>query len=154
MTDYRNNASQRERAEALRNDTLHSRQQAMSDLENSGRHAKPYDGNWDGPHRYPPLPADAWPNQAAIVPPEESFGVDLNAVEAMGEPHEQPSLGGATIEASGSLDVAAQSRLAPPSQSATPNDPSLSQSDGGQGDPAARIPQSGSPNKPKPRRGF
>jgi hypothetical protein len=111
---YRNNASQRERAAALRNDTLHSRQQAMSDLENVGRHAKPIKADWNTPDRYPRLPESSWSNQSAMVPPEESFGVDINAVEAMGEPHEQASLGDVATDSS-SLDVAAQSAEASPS---------------------------------------
>jgi hypothetical protein len=155
MTDYRNGASQRERAEALRNDTLHSRQQAMSDLENSGRHARPYDGNWDGPHRYPRLP-EASPWHHDPVPNEEPYGVDINEVPVVGEPHEQASLGGVTTEASSSLDVAAQSRLeaSPSSPLATPSQSSHSVDASGQGGPVDQDPSPWAAPKPKPRRGF
>jgi hypothetical protein len=57
-------------------------------LEQSGRHARPYTGNWDSLHRYQRLPENAWPNQAAMVPPEPPLNVDVNYVEPQGEAFE------------------------------------------------------------------
>jgi hypothetical protein len=154
MTDYRNNASQRERAEALRNDTLHSRQQAMSDLENSGRHARPYDGNWDGPHRYPRLP-EASPWHHDPVPNEEPYGVDINEVPVVGEPHEQASLEGDAQQTGANLAGAssAGASSSAPTATAPVSSPLVTRAAGqANAPPAPRANAPAALAKPKPKR--
>jgi hypothetical protein len=85
---FRNDTSQKERAEVLRNDrrnqTLHGRASSDLDLENSGRFAKPHAVIGVDAPDYPKLPASS-PWHHDPVPPEEPIGVSIDAHEPVGE---------------------------------------------------------------------
>jgi hypothetical protein len=167
MTDYRNNASQREKLDTLFADQRQRNAQRNKDAttfaqfgeseanEIEGRHAKPATvvGSTPIPHPPPCWGSPCPPQWVDPVPQEPPLGVDVHAHEPVGEFFEvEKSLGGAATEASSSnMDVAAQSDEASPSPTATPSQSSHSADASGQGEPAARIPQSGSPPKSKRR---
>jgi hypothetical protein len=87
MADYRNESSQKERADVLKNDranTYAGRAQAEHDLENVGRHAKPNIVIGTGAlPEYPRLPENSWTNDP--VPPEAPLGHAIDAQEPVGE---------------------------------------------------------------------
>jgi hypothetical protein len=104
---YNNNASQAERAETLENDrrvqrdTFHTRANAELDLENSGRFSKPHAVIGLDSVEYPTLPENSWTNDP--TPTEPPLGIDVNAMEPVGESFEVAAsleaLGDATTEA-------------------------------------------------------
>jgi hypothetical protein len=77
-------ATQKEKAETLKNDTLLRRAQSEFDLENTGRHSKSATviGS-DGAPQYPRLPETNWTNDPTGVEPP--LNIDVNAVEPVGE---------------------------------------------------------------------
>jgi hypothetical protein len=86
---FRNNASQRERAEMLkldrRNATMHGRALTELDQLMQGRFSKPSEVvGATGAPEYPA--AAAWTQDH--LPPEPPLGLDVSAVEPVGEPHE------------------------------------------------------------------
>jgi hypothetical protein len=92
---FNNEASQSERrrilAEGRKTSTYHQQAQADADLEMGGRFAKvmptSVTGTTPGP-QYPRQPADSPSNQAALVGDEPPLGVDINAMDPVGEHHE------------------------------------------------------------------
>jgi hypothetical protein len=98
---FRTDATNSEKLEALfneqklrnaqrRNDasTFHQFAQSQDALENQGRHSKPAIIQNSPATQFPRLPETSWPNQAAVVGPEESLGFDINETPVVGEAHE------------------------------------------------------------------
>jgi hypothetical protein len=87
--------SQAERRRILAEDrrarTYFSEAQANADLELGGRYAKVTTTTvvGTGPIQYPRLPLAAPANQAAMVGDEPPLGIDINAMEPVGEIHER-----------------------------------------------------------------
>jgi len=125
MADARNDTSQKERAEVLKNDRElrglfnkglrkadASTFQAFAESEaaqDAGRFAQVNKATVVGANAgpvYPPLPSGHWPNQSAVVPNvEPPLGQDVNAMEPVGLPHEiEASFG--TVSVSTTDDVA------------------------------------------------
>jgi hypothetical protein len=97
--DFKNDATQAERQEALRNDTYHGR--ASHDLELGGRFAAINKPSIIGAAsaKYPKLPSSS-PWSADPVPPEEPLGFEINALEPVGTAAEiEASLGEAAAPA-------------------------------------------------------
>jgi hypothetical protein len=81
---YHQDATQRERKEVLRNDTLQFRTAADLGLENTGRYAKPFTVTGTEPSaQYPRLPENSWVNDP--VPPEAPLGHAIDEQEPCGE---------------------------------------------------------------------
>ena len=128
---FRNAASEREREEVLRNDTLQFRTAADLGLGNSGRFAKPHTivGETPAP-QYPTGPN--W----SVDPtgPEPPLGIDVNAIEACGEVWEiEQSLsahlagqGGKGDEANQPTEFGATSASSPTTNERTAPEASLS----------------------------
>jgi len=97
MSEYHNETSQRERREALRNDTYLSRAQGNADSPVGGRYAKELATQVVGVPRYPMLPSTSpWSHDA--TGDEPSLGYSIDEAPVVGEPHE---LGGsAAVSAS------------------------------------------------------
>jgi hypothetical protein len=86
---FRNDSSQSEREEVVRNDTLQYRTAADLGLENSGRFAKPFAITGTEPTvQYPKLPESS-PWHSNDGPPEEPLGYSIDEAPIVGEPHEQ-----------------------------------------------------------------
>jgi hypothetical protein len=82
---FRNDASQREREEVVRKDSLYSRAQSDLSLEQSGRHSKPTITTPE----YPKLPASSpWAGDYAQVPPEPPLGFSIDEAPIVGEAFE------------------------------------------------------------------
>jgi hypothetical protein len=110
VIDYRNNASQKERAEVLRNDaranTFAGRASAEAD-EIRGRFAQEHKATVigsDGAPNYPRLPETNWVNDP--VPPEEPLGFSVEAHEPVGEVGEIAKSLDGTADATNVADVA------------------------------------------------
>jgi hypothetical protein len=98
MTDYRNDTSQKERAEVLKNDRAVHKNTFLSHThsEEGGRFARPQTIVGSRPTvDYPRLPSGPWADPVQ-VPPEEPLGYSVEDVPIVGEPHEIQ----ASIEAS------------------------------------------------------
>ena len=88
--------SQKEKREILANDrlvrsTYFSQAQASIDEDRGGRFSvlTPTQVVGRSSVSYPRLPSTAPANQAAIVGDEPPLGIDVNALDPAGEPHEQ-----------------------------------------------------------------
>jgi hypothetical protein len=112
MTDYRNEATQREREHVLRNDararTMHGRANAELDLENTGRFSKPHTVIGVDAPDYPRLPSGPWADPVQI-PPEEPLGYDISEVPIVGEAFEVAKSLDGTADATNVADVASSS---------------------------------------------
>jgi hypothetical protein len=95
--------SQKEKADTLKNDTMLRRAQAEFDLENTGRHAKA--GIVVGATAAPDyMAAPNWSPQAVGVEP--ALGLDVNAVEPVGEKFEIDASVGDNAAVASSVAVA------------------------------------------------
>ena len=125
MTDYRNEASLGEREQILRNDQRVRSGSTFFDhthSEEGGRFAKPTNVIGSTPTvQYPRLPENSWTNDP--VPPEAPLGIDVNAIEPVGESFEVA----ASLQALGDATeaVAQSSPLAGATATPVSNDPSL-----------------------------
>ena len=96
MTDFRNNASQKERAEVLKNDAAVHKNTFLSHThpEEGGRFAKPQNVIGSEPTVQYPMAAPNWSvDPTGVEPP---LNIDVNAVEPCGEKFEIEALGDAT----------------------------------------------------------
>jgi hypothetical protein len=116
MTDqrqpFRNEATQSEKRETLRNDNMNFRTSSDLGLENTGRFAKPFavTGSTPAP-QYPSGPN--WANDPTGVEPP--LGFDVNAIEPVGEHHEiQSSLAEAVKSAPSALPADSDAPPRPP----------------------------------------
>jgi hypothetical protein len=72
--------------------TYRAHAEANADLELGGRYSKVTTVTVTGAsptHQYPRLPLSAPSNQAMMVPDEPPLGIDINAMDPVGEAHEQ-----------------------------------------------------------------
>jgi hypothetical protein len=156
MTDpgqqFRNDASQKEREQILRNDQRVRSGSTFLDhthSEEGGRFAKPT--NVIGSTPTPTYPAGPnWSvDPTGVEPP---LGIDVNAVEAVGEKFEIEALGDATTETV--VEAQSASSLAGATATASVDDPSRT---GGAEAPTAAASPRGEPPaipNPKPTRGV
>jgi hypothetical protein len=122
MSDYHNEASQKQRADVLKNDrnnTLQFRTSADLGLENTGRFAKPFAVTGTEPSaQYPRLPPSS-PWHDVVVPDEPPLGFSVEDHEPCGEYGEVQ----ASIEALGdATSVGPQSVASPLAAVAAPSE--------------------------------